>query len=54
MHTQIGKVITESRTYTLHPLEWPETISYLTPMHIIKNQASIEVWPLRSELSRFT
>ncbi len=23
MHTQIGKVVTESRTYTLHPLEWP-------------------------------
>jgi hypothetical protein len=54
MHTQIGKAITESKTYALHPLEWPETISYLTPMHIIKNQTSIEVWPLRSELSRFT
>jgi hypothetical protein len=37
MHTQIGKAVTESRTYTLHPLEWPETISYLTLMHIIKN-----------------
>jgi hypothetical protein len=47
MHTQIGKTITKSGIYTLHPLEWPETISYLAPMHIIKNQESIEVWPLR-------
>jgi hypothetical protein len=54
MHTQIGKIVIESRIYTLHPLEWPKTISYLTPMHIIKNQESIEVWSLRLELSRFT
>jgi hypothetical protein len=54
MHTQIGKVVTESKIYTLHPLEWPETINYLTPMHIIKNQECIEVWPLKSELSRLT
>jgi len=45
MHTQIGKAVTESKIYTLHPFEWPETISYLTLMHIIKNQESIKVWP---------
>jgi len=44
MHTQIGKIVTESRIYTLHPFEWPKFISYLTPMHIIKNQESIKVW----------